>query len=546
MVLFEAFLGLAGLLVAGLFGFDALSTFSWSVRDLLWGLAAAAPMFAVFLLLFHSPQRATLEIRRRIEDVLLPLLRRCNTFELALLAVAAGVGEETLFRGCVQTGLTLLAGSPAVGLLGAGLLFGVVHWVTPAYGVLAAAIGGYLGVVWLWTGNLLAPIAAHAVYDFSAFLYYLHATRNETGPIEAAARLDQDASCDYKSRPAGPAGDPWGERRRATMKAAYILETGPVENIRYGDLPTPAPSSGQALIRVRAASVNPIDVYIRSGAVPMPIPTPYILGCDLAGVVEAVGPGVAGFKVGDRVWGSNQGLLGRQGTFAEYAVVDEHWLYPLEEGVDFETAAAIALVGITAHLGLVRDARLAAGETVFVSGGSGGVGSAVVQMAKALGARVIATAGGPESAAKVRAFGADAVVDYKTGDLAQAVRDFAPDGINVWWETVREPDLERAVPLTAKRGRIVVMAGRDARPTIPLGAFYTRDCKLIGFAMFNASPDEQRRAAEDIRRWLVDGRLRANIDRTFPLSEAGEAHRLQEENTLGKRGTLRGKIVLKP
>ena len=169
------------------------------------------------------------------------------------------------------------------------------------------------------------------------------------------------------------------------MKAAYIKQVGPPENIIYGDLPTPEPRGAAALVKVRAVDVNPVDTYIRAGNVVMPIPIPFIVGCDLAGVVEAVGPDVRRFKPGDRVWCSNQGLLGRQGTFAEFAAVEEQWLYPIPEGVSDEQAAAVSLVGITAHLGLVRDARLKPGEAVFINGGSGGVGSMVIQMAKALG-----------------------------------------------------------------------------------------------------------------------------------------------------------------
>src|SRR5207248_7013 len=122
------------------------------------------------------------------------------------------------------------------------------------------------------------------------------------------------------------------------------------------------------LVRVKAVAVNPIDTYIRAGAVAMNLPKPFILGCDLAGVVEALGPSVSLFKPGDRVWGSNQGLLGRQGTFAEYAAVSESWLYPTPPNVTDETAAAVALVGITAHLGLFRGADLRREETVFVNG----------------------------------------------------------------------------------------------------------------------------------------------------------------------------------
>jgi len=330
------------------------------------------------------------------------------------------------------------------------------------------------------------------------------------------------------------------------MKAAYISEPGPPENIVYGELPKPTPSGSQALVRVAAVAVNPVDTYIRSGAIAFPLPKPFIVGCDLAGTVEAVGPEVRRFRPGDRVWGSNQGLLGRQGTFAEFVAVDESWLYPTPANVSDRDAAATALVGITAHLGLFRDAQLRRGETVFVNGGSGGVGSCVVQMAKIIGARVIATAGSEEKAQICRQLGADHVIQYKKDDLDAAIREFAPQGVDVWFETLREQNLERAVNHLAFRGRLILMAGRDARPPFPVGPFYVKDCSAHGFAMFNAPPDEQRRAADDINRWLAEGKLRARIGRVMKLSETAAAHRLQEENTLHQAGTLAGKIVLEP
>jgi len=331
------------------------------------------------------------------------------------------------------------------------------------------------------------------------------------------------------------------------MKAAYIERTGaPEEVVIYGDLPQPQLTGGQVLVKTGAVSVNPIDTYIRNGANYWELPKPYILGCDLAGVVQTVGPQATRFKVGDRVWGSNQGLMGRQGTFADYCAVDEQWLYPTPQGLGDEVVAACALVGITAHLGLFREAQLQPGETIFVNGGSGGVGSMVVQMAKAAGARVISTAGSDEKCAALRELGVDVAVNYKTADVAAAVRDFSPDGVNVYWETVREPDFDKIVSYLAPRGRIVLMAGRDARPQFPVGPFYVKGCQLRGFVMFKATPDEQRKCADDINRWLVAAKVRANISEVLPLSHAAKAHKLQEHNTLHKAGTLAGKIVLQP
>jgi NADPH2:quinone reductase len=330
------------------------------------------------------------------------------------------------------------------------------------------------------------------------------------------------------------------------MRAAYIEKTGPPENIIIGDRPIPEPTGNQVLVLVAAAALNPVDTYIRAGTVKMDIPLPFIVGCDLAGVVEKLGPNVKRFKVGMRVWGSNQGLLGRQGTFAEYAAVDEEWLYPTPQGVSDESAAACALVGITAHLGVVRDARLQAGETLFVNGGTGGVGSMVVQMSKAIGARVLTTAGSDEKVKACKEFGADAAINYKTQDVSAQIKSFAPQGVDVWWETLRDPNFDQAVPLLAPRGRMILMAGRDARPPFPVGPFYVKGCSLHGFAMFNATPNEQRAAAEDINRWLAAGKIKPRIDRVMPLDQAAAAHRLQEENTIGKAGTLAGKIVIKP
>jgi NADPH2:quinone reductase len=170
-------------------------------------------------------------------------------------------------------------------------------------------------------------------------------------------------------------------------------------------------------------------------------------------------------------------------------------------------------------------------------------------MAKAIGAYVITTAGSDEKVAKCKRMGADLVVNYKTEDVDAAVKNFAPKGtnigVNVWWETLREPDFDRAVNPLTPRGRMIIMAGRDARPQFPVGPFYVKDCSLYGFAMFNARPEEQRAAAMDICKWMSEGKLRANVDRVLPLEQAGTAHRLQEENTIGKKGTLSGKIVLK-
>ncbi|MBN9117760.1 MAG: NADPH:quinone reductase [Planctomycetes bacterium] len=331
------------------------------------------------------------------------------------------------------------------------------------------------------------------------------------------------------------------------MKATFFETTGTPDVIRVGDLPTPEPQPGEIRVKVLAASINPIDTYIRSGAAPMQLPKPAITGTDFAGVVDAVGSAVKEFRPGQRVWGSNQGLLGRQGTCAEFVCVEEKWVYHTPDGVSDEQAAAGALVGITAHLGLFQRANLTHAETVFVNGGTGGVGSMVVQMAKAAGAKVICTVGSEDKAAEARKLGADATINYKTDDITARVKDATGGtGVNLWYETLPPSDLDKTVELMAPRGRIVVMAGRQARPVFPNGPFYVKGLSLLGFAMFNMTPAEQRACADDINRWRTEGKLTVLIGAQFPLSKTTEAHQLQEDNTLRKSGTLTGKIVILP
>ena len=328
------------------------------------------------------------------------------------------------------------------------------------------------------------------------------------------------------------------------MRAAYIEALGDASAILVGEVPTPEPGPGQVLLRVGASAINPIDLHLRSGRVAMPMSFPYVVGTDVAGTVEAVGPGVTRFRPGDRAWGSNQGILGRQGSAAEFACTDEGLLHPTPPGLSDAEAASMALVGITAHLGLFDRARLSPGESVYVSGGGGGVGSMVIQMAKAAGARVATTAGHEPTLDLCRQLGADLVLNYKEDDVPARLREWAEEGIDVWYETQRSPDLMTIVPLLRKRGRAVLMAGRDATPSFPLGSFYPRNCSILGFAMFNYSAEEQLICAEDMARWTTQGRLRPIVGRTFPLDQAAQAQQFLEDNSVGGAGTLVGKVVI--
>jgi len=332
------------------------------------------------------------------------------------------------------------------------------------------------------------------------------------------------------------------------MKCVSITQPGPPEQLTYGDLPVPEIQPAQVLVKIGAASINPIDTYIRSGMIPAPLTFPFIPGCDLAGTVEQTGSAVTRFRKGDRVWGSNQGLFGRQGTLAEFAAVDEDWLYSTPSKMTDQQAAAGALTGITAQLGLFQHAHLKTSELVFVNGGTGGVGSMVVQFVKAAGGQVITTAGTDEKREFCTRLGADHVLDYKSPARDEELRNAIGKhgGLDIWWETQREPDLNRSIRFMKKRGRIVVMAGRDALLQFKLGPFYTNDLKICGFAIFNSTPYEQRVCAERMNEWFTAGKWEPVIGKVFPLSRAAEAHRAQEEKTLGGQSDFSGKIVVVP
>lgn len=326
-----------------------------------------------------------------------------------------------------------------------------------------------------------------------------------------------------------------------TMRAAFIRRTGGVEQIEVGTLPVPRPGPTDVLVRVQASAVNRVDLFVRSGAYETPLPFPFVIGRDLVGTVERAGPGVqADFQPGARVWCNSLGHHGRQGPFAEYAVVPGERLYHLPDGVDAEQAVATLHAAGTAHLGLVREARLQPGETLVVEGGAGGVGTAVVQMAHHMGARVIATAAAAD-ADWCRASGADVVIDYHDARLAERIRDAAPDGVDVWWDTSGRNALARSLSLMALGGRIVVMSGlAGGDVALPVGALYTRDLSLRGFAISNASVADLASAARHINALLAGGRLRLRIGARFPLAEAARAHELLAG------GGARGRILVLP
>ncbi len=321
------------------------------------------------------------------------------------------------------------------------------------------------------------------------------------------------------------------------MRAAYIEQLGSPDVIRYGDLPTPEPGPTDVLVDVTAVSVNHVDTFVRSGAWRTPLTFPFVIGRDLTGTVAAVGAGVHRFRPGDRVWCNSLGHDGRQGAAAERVVVPVDRLYPLPEGADPCETVALAHPAATAHLGLFTHGRLRPGETVVVAGAAGNVGSALVVMAAAAGARVVATASARD-AGYCREIGADHVIDYRDPDVPARIREAAPAGVDLYFDTSGANDLETAVGLLAGRGRIVLLAGLRSRPVLPVGPLYLRDRSVLGFAISHATAGELAEAAGAINRLVADGSLRPRAVERLHLSDAAEAHRRLEE------GKVSGKIVL--
>lgn len=324
---------------------------------------------------------------------------------------------------------------------------------------------------------------------------------------------------------------------RNQMEAAYITGFGSSDEIRIGNLPVPEAGAGEVLVRVGTVAANHVDTFVRSGAYRTDVPFPFVIGRDLVGTL--VEPG-GGHAPGDRVWCNSLGHNGRQGSFAEYAVVPESRLYPLPEGVDPEAAVSVLHTGATAHLGLFRDARLKAGETIVVAGAGSGVGSAAVQLASAAGARVIAV-DRATNAGWCHACGAAEMLDRDDPDVAKRIAALAPPGVDVYWDCARPPDFDAVLPLLAPGGRLVLSAGMTVRATLPIGALYTRDISVHGFVISNATAEDLRAAAENINRELATGRLRGRIRARLRFADSAAAHRMLEART---RDDPPGRIVL--
>lgn len=330
------------------------------------------------------------------------------------------------------------------------------------------------------------------------------------------------------------------------MKAMMMREPGPPQMLAQTDLPAPEiERPTDVLVRLEAAGVNPVDTKIRAKGVLLPETLTAVLGCDGAGVVEAVGDEVSRFKPGDAVWFCHGGLGGPHGNYAEYIVVDESVAQPKPKSLDFAHAAAAPLVLITAWEALYDRARLHEGQTVLIHAGAGGVGHVAIQLARLAGARVATTVSSPEKAEYVHALGAECAINYQSEDLVEAIADWTGGrGVDVAFDTVGPEVFRQTIPAMAVYGDLVTIL--DPGPGVDLKEARNRNLRislelmltpqLLGLDSALAYQGSILRRCGDL---FDQGKLEVYVADTLPLAQAAEAHRRLEA------GGAKGKLVLK-
>ncbi|MBZ4192116.1 NADP-dependent oxidoreductase [Niabella beijingensis] len=306
------------------------------------------------------------------------------------------------------------------------------------------------------------------------------------------------------------------------MKAIVLEQFGSIDNLQFKELPVPQPQAGELLIKVVFAAVNPYDrkvveVFGKEAGVQLPV----VLGSELSGIVEATGEGVTGFKPGDAVCG-NLGTFG--GCYAEYAVVKQTDVVVKPAAVSFETAAAAPVAALTASKAILDEGGLKAGEKIVIHGASGGIGAMAVQLAKAAGAHVTATASG-KNEARIKALGADVFIDYTTQDFTTLIKD-----ADLVLDTVGGKTQEDSFIILKKGGRLISLV---QPPSKEKAAQYEVQAKMI-FGGPNAG------RLEKVMQQLAEGRLKVTVEKVYVLSDAKEALLAM------KNGHRTGKLLLNP
>lgn len=322
------------------------------------------------------------------------------------------------------------------------------------------------------------------------------------------------------------------------MRAIAMDGFGGPEVLHMAELPKPQPGPGEVLVRVAYAGVNPADWKAREGKLSryFDYRFPFVLGFDLSGIVEAVGPGVEGLAPGDRVFGMSKQGQGEQGAYADYCLAWPAMLAPVPDTINMAEAAGLPVAGVTAYGGLVDAGGIEAGQTVLINGGAGGVGSLAIQIAKALGARV-ATTCSARNADYVRELGAERAIDYGSEDVVAAMRDWAPGGVDLVLDAVGLGTLlPRATELVEPGGSFVeieTLISQASEEEVAAGA--AEGVRIVSNMIAVMRQPEH---LAGLARLCAGGRVRPAPTEVLPLAEAAEAHRRVES------GHVRGKIVL--
>jgi len=322
------------------------------------------------------------------------------------------------------------------------------------------------------------------------------------------------------------------------MKAVLCKQFGPPESLVIEDIPSPKPGAGEAVITMKAASLNFPDVLVIQNKYQFKPPLPFSPGSELAGIVKEVGPEVKNVKPGDKVI-----AFTTYGAFAEEVKTEALRLIPMPKGMSFETGAAFLLTYGTSDHALRDRGQLKAGETLLVLGAAGGVGLAAIEIGKALGARVIACASTDDKLAVCKEHGADEGINYATEDLRERIKTLTGGkGVDVVYDSVGGPYSEPAFRSIAWRGRLLVVgfAAGDI-PKLPLNLALLKGASIVGVFWGDFARREPKAFAESIGqlgRWYAEGKLKPHVSQTFPLAKAVDALKLMAARQ------VKGKVVL--
>jgi len=310
------------------------------------------------------------------------------------------------------------------------------------------------------------------------------------------------------------------------MKKVQINQFGSANVVKIIDAPIPMPKAGQLLVKVKASSVNPVDAQIRQGHYQDYTPLPFNLGFDGAGIIEAVADDVINFTVGDSVY-FVPSILNGEGTYAEYCIVDADLAALIPDTLDFNQAAALSLVGSAAWESLIDRGKLQVGETVLIHAGAGGVGHIAIQIAKAIGAKVIATSKSRHLEC-LKSLGADIALDYQADNFNQQLSMAADNNVDLVLDTVAGNTISDSAQVLATRGRIVSLA--DYCPAQNLLALWPKNAEIHLVFMTPSS-----KWLNNLNDLVNQGKLKVIIDKTFPLEEVVDAHEyLQNKARSGK------------